>query len=344
MAKILCSYSGIEFKCEHLPLSLTSRETAHPVFFLPQKKLLGLFSLYQDQKLTPTEEWLLFLAYLNSTELLEFRVPAKHTPETSSLIALHFEELVSICTKLQGIKDPRFSCAKIAITPTTSTLENLPHWIENWKACYTQFLKGQDDRKLLDSIQEIEGRLQRLTNAQSAKMQGKYNSTLAEWASKAFAFPDFLIEDKGKLITLSSYWKLIIRSCQSQERIFQFPKEDIEELRDHILDYIESAPKWGVDVLGIVEDGIELHKNFLGLGDLSYSFNGDSPTYRILQEDDSIQTANIEAIIQSAPREEPREENYPTRFAFLKAKMNWKLAQEHSAKGTPLSAANKGTV
>lgn len=330
MAKVLCSYSGIEFKCEHLPMHLTARETAHPVFFLHPKKLLGLYAKYQTQELTATEEYLLFLAYLNSTELVEFRVPAKYTEHTTAIIARHFDALMDIATKIQGIKSPRFSVAKIAITPATSTLENLPHWIENWKASYAQFLKGQDDRALLDSIQEIEVRLQRLTNAQSPQLQGKYNSTLAEWAAKAFKFPDFLIEDNGKLITLSNYWKLIIRCCQSQEKIFQFPKEDIEELRNHIVDYIDLAPKWGVDVLTLVEDGIELHKNFLGLGDIDLA--AGSTTYRTLTEDDSIQAANIDAIIQAAPKTEPQEKDYPTRFAYLKAKMNWNLAQSTGAK------------
>lgn len=325
MAKVLCSFSGIEFKCEHLPIVLTGRETAHPVFFLPTKKLLGVYSKYLEGTLSPSEEYLLFLAYLNGSELVEFRVPAKYTENTQALIAKNFDKLVQVITNIQTIHNPKFSLAKIAITPATSTLDNVHHWIENWESSYNQFLKGQDDRKLIDNLQVLEAKLQRLTNAQTATMQGKYNTTLAEWAAKAFKFPEFLIDDNGRLITLANYWKLIIKCCQNQDKIFQFPREDIEELRNHIIEYIDCVPKWGIDLLGIVEDGIELHKNFLGLGDIDLARS--STTYTMLTEIDTVQTANLQAIIQSAPKQEPIESEYPTRFSYLKAKMNWNLAR-----------------
>jgi hypothetical protein len=285
-----------------------------------------MYLRYQEGelKISPTEEYLLFLAYLSSTQLVEFRVPAKTSPLTPSIIAMNFDALVSVAAKITAVGE-RHQFPRIAITPTTSTLESLPHWIESWEQSYQAYVRGTENRELLDEMADLEVTLKKLSNPQSPNAVGRYNTTLAEWASKAFDFPHFLIEDNGKLITLANYWKLIIRSCQNQEKIFLFPKEDIIELRDHLLDYIEHAPKWGIDVLGVVEEGIELHSNFLGLGDIDLARG--STTYRCLTEEDTVQTANIEAIIQSAPKEEPREQDYPTRFAFLKAKMNYNLAR-----------------
>lgn len=348
MAKILCSYSGLQFRCEHMPLSLSDHETAHPTFFLPAKKLAGLYSLYLDGKLSVEEEWLLFLAYLKSSGCVEFRVPAKFTANTRALIATQFEQLVAVVTKVSSLRaGSRIVPAKVAITPATATLENLPHWLALWEQTYQDYLAGFDAHQKITELAEIEERLLRLQGQRAPSSQGRYNSLLADWAAKAFDFPQFLIQDAGKPTTLSNYWRLIIRSCQSGERIFQFPRQDIQELYDHCCERIEGQPQWGIDTLQLISYGLELHSDFLGLGDPDLA--GKPISFTLIDGEqhtaDAVQQANLAAIIAAAPKTCPRREDYPTEFAYMKAKVNWQLANKNGAtKPAAPANPNSGSV
>jgi hypothetical protein len=52
-------------------------------------------------------------------------------------------------------------------------------------------------------------------------------------------------------------------------------------------------------------------------------------TYHILNASASVEDANILAMIDSAPKEIPVVENYPSRIAFLRAKAKFELAKEY---------------
>src|SRR3990172_712457 len=98
--KILCSISSTEFNVEHFPGYLSSREVSHPIFYLPQKKLLSYMAKWSGSELTRTDSYLLFLAILNSTELVHFRVPIFKDNRTDSIIAQNMEKLALTVTKL----------------------------------------------------------------------------------------------------------------------------------------------------------------------------------------------------------------------------------------------------
>ncbi len=51
--------------------------------------------------------------------------------------------------------------------------------------------------------------------------------------------------------------------------------------------------------------------------------------FRILNGDESVEDAAKLALIDSAPKTKPIESNYPNKLAFLKAKMNWNLAEDY---------------
>jgi 3-deoxy-D-manno-octulosonic-acid transferase len=52
--------------------------------------------------------------------------------------------------------------------------------------------------------------------------------------------------------------------------------------------------------------------------------------YQILGADDTTETANIKAMIDSAPETEPTLAQYPNKLAFLKAKLRWQMAKKYS--------------
>jgi len=85
MATILCHYSGIEFRCEHFPIHLTSGESHHPIFDAPLPKLWKYFSKWQAGELTETDSYLLFIAYMRATEMVDFRTAIRRTPATPKI-------------------------------------------------------------------------------------------------------------------------------------------------------------------------------------------------------------------------------------------------------------------
>lgn len=320
MARVLCGISGIEFTVEHLNISLQSREYAHPVFFIPQKKLLSLYSLYQKGEMPSTDAYLSFLAYLNSTDLVEWRTPAKRTNLTDSIIAQNFESLVSIIEKMNAIRNYSEYFNHLAITPDTSTLTNIDMWIASWEQTYEDFLSGYAQDRKRAELGDIEERLERILYSGTEIKEIKFASKLAEWADKAGSFPRFPVSiGSNTIIPCNEYWKSIIRKCHSAESIFSVPSADLEELISHCEEYIEVGSTFGHHLFESLRQGQKSQSNFLGLGDFQFS---------IVSADTSVETANKLSIVQNAPTELPQRINYPSQFAYIKAKLAYDMMIE----------------
>ena len=320
MAKILCGISGIEFSCEHLSIYLDSREYAHPVFFLPQKKLLGLFQKYRHAELNQIDSYLTFLAYLNSTDLVEFRVPAQRTAATESIVANNFEHLVEVCSKINAIKNPSIRFAHVAITPENKNLENIQYWLLNWESCYDDFRSGYAAQRIKQDLQQIEEKLDYLC-ADSNRNEMQFASRLAEWADKAGSFPRFPIQVNGTVMQCNEYWKLIIRKCVNSESIAFINSKDLVELTEHCFDNIEAGSNYAFHLFKILKEGALKKQGFFGFADASFHFS-------ILDNNSTVEAANKQVIIQNAPTNKPSRLDYPSNFAFLKAKLAWEMAQD----------------
>ena len=77
-----------------------------------------------------------------------------------------------------------------------------------------------------------------------------------------------------------------------------------------------------------LRNGYAKQQSYLGLGDIDVSGG-----YRILDAESSVQDANIIAMIDNAPTHEPSINEYPSKIAYLRAKMRWQLAQSAKASG-----------
>ena len=321
--RILCGISGIEFTAEHFPATLTSRETMHPIFTIPQKRLLPYINKYHAKQLTDTDSYLLFLALLNSTELVEWRVPAMRTLETNSLIANNLEALVKIVGKMNIIQTPSVQFARFAITPDTKGLENIKHWLGVWQQCIQDFYDGNKRHAEINAMHNRELALERMIKNPMRKPES-YAGMLAAWAEEAGSFPKFITTlPNGTTIPCSEYWKGIIVACHNQERIFAIPVLDLKELIEHCEENIEHGTIYAHSLMHTLRTGFAKQQSYLGLGDIDISGG-----YRILDSDSSVQDANLAAMIDNAPQHEPALSEYPNRIAFLRAKMRWQLAQE----------------
>jgi hypothetical protein len=325
--KILCSLSGVEFTVEHFPGYLTSREVAHPVFSIPQKKLLPYISKWASAELTTTDSYLLFLSILNSSELVEFRVPAARSELTDSIVAQNMEALAKTVSRLNSVTNPSVVFPRYVISPETKYLTNVKYWIENWNDCWNDFQDGYS--KQLDSRKLVvrEAALERMIKNPHLPLSA-YASKIAEWAAIAGDFPENLKTSPftGEKITVSEYWKEIIARCSREESIFSVPQSDIAYLLTHCETNISIGSIYSNALFKVLRHAIDKQKNFLGLGDMDLN----KSKYQILSEDSTTETANLQAMIDSAPDHEPNQSEYPNKLAYLKAKLRWQTARKYT--------------
>lgn len=319
--KVLCAYSGIEFSVEHFPAYLSNCVT-HPVFDLPQHRLLSYANKWAAGELTQTDSYLLFLSLLNSTDLIFWRSSAERTQQTASLIAQNMEKLLSIVGKINIIKHPAFALPHFVISHETRNLKNVQYWIEAWTEAYEDWSKGYKNRSIEQRLIQREAALEKLIK-NPQKSVDSYANILADWAAEAGDFPTSATLVGSKSIPLSEYWKQIIRKCAKAESVFSIPKQDIEELIEHCELNIPHGSIFAAALMKLLRNGLTSQKDFLGV-DLS------EVTFRILSPETSVEDANKQSIIDSAPKQEPKITDYPTRFAYVKAKLAWQMAQNYS--------------
>lgn len=327
--KILCAYSGVEFQVEHFPFYLSSSQSIHPVFEIPQKKLFSLLRKWSEQEFSPTDSYLYTLALLNSSELIHWYSPAKRTPFTPAIIAQNLENLCRALLKLHTVPNPETVFPSFAITSDTAGLQNLPHWIADWEEAYKDFKTGYrsayDSRKLLDR----EAALQRLIKSPHAPVQ-KIASQIAAWAAQAGSFPTFPISSpfiKGIKISLSEYWQTLIIRCAKNDNIYALSEKDLQELLTHCEEHIPIGSIYSNHLFQVLRKGLAKNKDFLGLSTLG--------SYTLLesQAEQNVEAANMLSIINAAPSEEPKREDYPSSFKYLQAKLRWDAAKK-AGRGT----------
>lgn len=327
--KILCATSGIQFTCEHIPASMQSREVSHPIFALKQTKLLGLYAKWTQGALTDTDSYLLYLAMLNSTDLVRWTVPAQKTSLSTSIASNNLPRLVEIINRMSGIPATYADTfANIAVTPENCDLSTSHIWLDIWIENLRDYHDGYKSVTVARKIAQREDVLQKLIK-DSSKTASNYARLLAKWAAESGNFPQFQVLSpiSDKNVTLSEYWQEIIIACCKQEAIFKIPKADLDELIDHCTDNIQPGTIYQHALSVLLREGGKNQHNYLGLGDMDITGN----PYRILDAKDSIEDANKLAMIDSAPENLPIESNYPNKIAYLRAKAKWDMKLAYAA-------------
>ena len=299
MARIVCSKSGVRFNCEHMPTTLSSSSYTHPIFHVPQKRLIALAGQWAAQKLTSTESYLLYLALLDSTELIQWRTQASYHNGMDAIVSS-------------------------SINPSTHLLENSYHWIQAWVENYEDWYQGRRDEVLREKLKDREAALQRLIR--SSTPAATYAKTLATWAATAGSFPTFdtIHPLSHQPISLSEYWQQIITSIANEDKLWRYPRKDIEELIFHCEDNIQHGDIYAHALMKYLRSGLAKYDDYLGFGDLSPSTS--STPFTILSPASSTHQANLHAALNTAPLSEPQKHQYPTTGAWLKAYTKWKLS------------------
>jgi len=313
---------------------------------IPKKRLLSLTGRWSAGQLSVTESYLLYLSLFNSTDLIDWRVPAQFTPQTPQIIASNMESLISIVGKIDLIKHPSFTLPRFVISPDTASLTNTYHWIQSWTENYNDWYDGLREsasrEALKVTLDKRESSLQRLIKTAHTTPELLANS-LASWAEVAANFPDMRITHPltKQPSTLSEYWKQIIRACAKEEAIWQFPKKHILEVIEHCEDELSIEERtsevhghgsiYAYSLMKLLRNGLTKQESYLGFGDVD--LGGRVTSFKILSDSSNAGDANLIAGIQSAPTEAPRREQYKSPFEFLKAKANWDLKMRYRKEG-----------
>lgn len=321
MATVLCHYSGIEFKTEHFPIHLTQGEACHPIFDVPLKRLWKYFPKWQSGELTEVDSYLYFISLLNATEMVDFRCPVFRTANTPKIIQSNMENLYYTIGKIVAIKHPAFVIPRFVVSPDTRTLENVRYWIQTWSECYADFSNGLQDQELRARLVRKAQGLERLIK-NPALHPSKYAKLLAAWCADAAEFPEFeFIDPMGNRTTLSEYWQEIIIKCHTNTAIITVPEKDLTELIEHCETNLDGGSIQSHHLFETIRLGLDTLQGFFSIG---------SPTFSILNEGDDVGTSNLQLLIDSAPLSMPKRTEYPSDFAFIKAKMKYSLALQAS--------------
>lgn len=329
MARLICSKSGVIFSCEHMPLATYN---THPLFSVPQKRLISLAGTWAAQKLTPTESYLLYLSLLDSTGLIQWRSAARYIEhDTDSIVANNMESLLHIIAKINVINHPHFTLPSFALSADTATLTNSKYWIqvwtENYQEWYSDYLSAHDREELKAKIDHRESALQRLIK--SSTPVEAYAATLADWASAAGAFPTSttLHPITKQQVPLAEYWKQIIRTIANEDKLWRLPRADLVELIEHCEGAIVHGNIYAFTLMKYLRGGLRKYDDYLGFGDVGISSGGGTPfTVMPTSAGASVEAINRAALLTTAPTEEPKKHQYPSHFAWLKAYTKWKLA------------------
>lgn len=314
MANLLCPISGISYSCEHIPATIPHQP--HPIFCISDNRLLGLYAKYVQGHLTATDSYLLFLAYLNSIDSLEWHTPCSlkpTSPTTQRIISCNLKQLIEVTQQSNAIQVPSFKQPGFVISAETSNLINIHIYIQAWQKNITAYHQGYVNERLEEKLKAVEDKLQYLLLSGEEQLSA---SKLADWAELSAAFPKQVTEK----------YKLIIRSCYNSDKMFKLKVSEIQEVLEYCYANIMPGSIFIYALARTLKHGIELNQNYLGYTLMS----GTSPT----TQTETPELANeLEILIAKAPDTEPTAGDYPARGEYIKAKLRYTIAS-HRAKQT----------
>jgi len=318
MATVKCSISGLEFKTDHLSFSVCSQELAHPVFYLTQRQLEPLYVRYCNEESFPTKDaYLLFLAFLNSTGLVEWRTPAGFYEETEAIVANNFQFLVTTIQRMNTIRTPSVQFAKVSVSNESRYLKNVAYWITSWEETCDDYFAGGKREASKRELHEMEARLDYIIKDANRK-ETTLAANIAAWANKAASFPKTPIRVGSEIMPKGKFWESIIRKCVNEESVFCVENSDLQELLDYCMENLELGSLYTYNLVQIIKRGMGAKEDLLGMGDFEYQ----------ILDQESVEQANLAVIIGNAGEREPSRKSFPSTFAYIKAKMAWDQKKE----------------
>ncbi len=335
MTIVNCAISGVRFTCQGLDfLNLPYTEGYyHPVFAAPFNSLYKAYSKHCKGELTSTDSYLVFLAFLHSSEKIIWKHPATLNPTSSTaskLIENNIRQLLAVLEKTNLIVHPSFSQPEFSVTYENSDLTQIPNWIKAWEANIEYFYSDKADVKMYEDLQKTENKLSVMILSGDSPEQ--YAGVIAIWADKAASFPPHKSEE----------WKKVIRSCFNMEKMFHTPLALIKEISEYCACNIEAGSIHFHSLARVLRAGVTNHIDYLGgaykISDYTLL---PSITGNDYEENDLVST-KLQAIAAKAPSSSPIESEYSSKVEYIRAKLAYRVAA--TASSSTASSSKIGVI
>lgn len=337
-ANLICAKSGLVFTCQFMPVSLGAGEIVHPFFNVSTRTLLAQASRWANGRMSAEETYLYYLALFDSSDLIVWRHAARFTPETMAIIESSMENLIKVIGKLEIYERHAKDLPHFTIDYDTSDLANMPYWITAWDDAIEE---SKSNYRTIDEIYEEQAReqtLERLIRSPFRNSDSSLARKLAEWAASAGRFPSFLTPaPNGKNIPCSMLWKEIIRACVDDDRVANIPRNDLEELINHVIDNIPQGTIFAAKLLEFLRAAQNKKLDMESLGLENADLAGQKTSFQIIHTQGQKTHAVLNAIASTAPSREPQRKDFPNLVSFVRAKSAWTLAQSMPAPKPALS-------
>ena len=325
MAKMKCAISGITFSTE-LFSSLSIPNTdgyIHPIFAVDREKLYPLYTQHCKNELSERESYLLFLAFLHSSRLVEWKAPCSLNPydkQTTILIESCIQQLISALERTDVIRHPAFTQPTYKVRQDNANLHSVRNYIKSLGQNVDYFYSKRASESEQDEINLVTNKLS--YKILSGEHPSKYSAVIADWAAKAADFPPASRE----------HWKKIIRSCFSQTAMFATPLADLKELKDYCECNLEVGSIHFHSLMEVIQAGIHKHVDYLGGSSLALGYtlldvtpHAEQGGHAFLQAEKKNKDA-LAKVISNAPTSYPKKEDYASSVDFLRAKLAYRAA------------------
>jgi len=311
MARIHCAISGLVFNVDSVPIVLQANAGYyHPIFALEYKQLYTLYSKHIQGHLTPTDSYLLFLAFLHSTEQVDWKHPASCNPRdkgTVQLVENNIQQLIRVIEQTAIIFHPSFKQPSFAVSKDNALLKQVPNWIAAWEDNVIAFSEGYHTQRLQESLMKVENKLSYYIKSGLSPEQ--YCFAIANWAAKAADFP----------ATEAEEWKRIIRASYNSSKMFSTPIATLREVKEFCEENIEAGSIHFHSLMSTLRAGVKKHKEHLGLG------TPEALGYTLLPANSTAGDVELAAILATSPKAPPERKDYTTRLGFLRAQLRYRV-------------------
>lgn len=344
MSKIICPISGIElYKSDYmLGFHSYTLEDTHPIFKAKKSLILTVDILHRFQS-APSwiEKKLYYLAVINTTELVEFRVPAYPEPYTMEYT---FEQLCKLAKWIDyaryGIPE-RLVFPRYLVTTDNNKLQNISSWISalyDIRNIWTEKLKDEDLKR---EINESSARIE--MEFRNASIIGQaFTRPLAKWALEIADCPENKFQEYLHLLQtpLTEAWCLDYKLVREVRELLQ---EELPVTNDQAIAVLHQAKLlYEASIRGLSNlEQSEENENDEDSNSLSMSVDTSKPMrdgsknrpYKIKPSNISFEIINEEPILnlQDLPPE-PQRADYPKPFQYLQAKAKWDLLKSATEK------------
>lgn len=314
--KVICPISGLAVYKSNYLLGFDLKDL-HPIFRAKRKLILNDTMIHKFMQSDIFEEKkLIFLAVLNSTELVEFQTPAMPALGT---VETHFLKLMHTAGWLAHAEYTYKAVAsfpRFVVRPDTADLTSLPAWINAVEDVKDMVIRRDLDR---DRAAELSNKADQISTEirQAASLHRNFTPSLARWA---LDFANLNRED-----TRFSKWMKMM--CIPTSEAWMFDIDDYKELVGFMEEELPSEHPQVLSVMFQVRELVkECKRGFTELSVFNDLDDEATESFNII-EDSPVSTGEAISATTLHAMDKPIAKNYPSKVAFLVADAKWRLAQ-----------------